>query len=207
MKIIALLALLFSVSTANAYYAIMDTGKIVPTGKYRVIAGPQFITTGENDGMNVSGRFDAGIGESTTLRALLGGGNGGDLFFTGLFAKYVPYPDFENQPALGFIGGFTYGRETYSRETEDVLSVKFAPLASKDFETNIGLLTPYVSLPISVAFVDGSTIYPVQLVGGSEFKPYSWENVSFMGELGVKLNKAFTYVAFSVVFEFDDSNF
>jgi hypothetical protein len=161
MKLGVLLALLFSFSSAHAYYSVMDTGKIIPTGKYRIIAGPQFITTGHNDGTNISGRFDAGVGESTTLRATAGGGNG-DLFYTGLFAKYIP---------------------------------------------DVGLVTPYVSLPISIAFADGDTIYPVQLVGGAEFKPYSWENVSFIGELGVKINKAFTYIALGVSFEFSDSNF
>lgn len=206
MKLGVLLALLFSFSSAHAYYSVMDTGKIIPTGKYRIIAGPQFITTGHNDGTNISGRFDAGMGESTTLRATAGGGNG-DLFYTGLFAKYIPFPDFENQPALGFIGGITYARENIGTENEDVLSLRFAPIASKDLETDVGLVTPYVSLPISIAFADGDTIYPVQLVGGAEFKPYSWENVSFIGELGVKINKAFTYIALGVSFEFSDSNF
>ncbi len=201
-----LVALFFSFSTAQAYYSVMDTGKIVPTGKYRIIAGPQFITTGENDGVNIAGRFDAGVSESTTIRATAGAGNS-DLFYTGLFAKYVPFPDFENQPALGFIGGITYARENIGSENEDVLTMRFSPIASKDFETDIGLVTPYAALPISIAFADGGTIYPVQAVGGAEFKPYSWENVSFIGELGIKINKAFTYVAFGVIFEFSDSNF
>lgn len=181
----------------------MDTGKIVPTGKYRAIVGPQFITTGDNDGTNISGRFDAGVGESTTMRGLVGFGQD-DFAYGGLFAKWVPYPDFENQPAIGFIAGGTYGRESVGNETEDVLSLKFAPLVSKDFDTDIGVLTPYASLPISVAFVDGDTIYPVQLVGGSEFKPFNWENVSFMGEVGIKMNKAFSYISLAVVFEFAD---
>ncbi len=196
-------ALMFSFSTAYAYYSTMDTGKIVPTGKYRAIIGPQFITTGGNDGTNLSGRFDAGVGESTTMRGLLGFGED-SMMYGGLFMKWIPYPDFENQPALGFIAGATYAREEYSDETEDVLSLRLAPLVSKEFDTDIGVLTPYASLPISVAFVDGTTIYPVQLTGGLEFKPYNWENVSFMGEVGLKLNKAFSYISLAVVFEFAD---
>lgn len=206
MRLVALVALLFSFSTANAYYAIMDTGKIIPSGKYRVIAGPQFITTGENDGTNISGRFDAGVGESTTLRLLAGGGTS-DLFYSGLSVKYIPYPDFENQPAIGFTTGITYAKETVSRENEDVLTIRFAPLVSKDFETDIGLLTPYGALPLSLTLANGDTHYPVHFAAGTEFKPYSWEGVSFMAELGAKLNKAFNYVSLAVVFEFDDSNF
>jgi hypothetical protein len=204
MKIlIGLLAILSVSSSAYAYYDVLDTGKIIPTGKYRAIVGPQFITSGENDGSNVSGKFDAGIGESTTIRGSVGFGQD-ELFYTGLFLKYVPFPDFENQPALGLIGGFNFARESVDHEQQEVLSLRFAPLASKDFDTDIGVVTPYASLPISIAFQDGHTIYPVQLVGGAEFKPFSWENVSFMGEMGLKLNKAFSYVSLSVVFEFED---
>lgn len=203
MKNLITLAFVLISSQAHAYYDVLDTGKIVPSGKYRAIVGPQFITTGENDGTNFSGIFDAGIGESTTLRGFAGFGND-ELFYTGALVKYVPFPDFENQPALGFIGGVVFARETVGNEKEEVLSLRFGPIASKDFETEIGLITPYASLPLNVAFVDGHTIYPVQLVGGAEFKPYSWESVSFMSELGIKVNKAFTYVSVAIVFEFSD---
>lgn len=204
MKLLLML-LMFSFLTfsyrAQAYYATMDTGKIIPTGKYRAILGPQFITSGENDGTNFSGRFDAGISDSSTLRGLVGVGSD-EFFYTGLFVKYVPFPDTEDQPALGLIGGATFGREEVSLEKEEVLTLRVSPLLSKDFETDIGLVTPYASLPISAAFVNGKTVYPVQLAGGAEFKPYTWENISFMAEAGLKVNKAFSYISLAVVFEF-----
>lgn len=203
MKFLIISMLLMFSTGAQAYYATLDTGKIVPTGKYRALLGPQFITSGENDGTNFSARFDAGVGESTTLRGLVGVGSD-DFFYTGLFVKYVPFPDTDEQPALGIIGGATFGREEFSGEKKEVLTLRVSPLISKDFETDIGVVTPYGSLPISTAFVNGTTIYPVQLAGGAEFKPYSWQNVSFMAEAGLKLNKAFSYVSLAVVFEFAD---
>lgn len=203
MKFLILSTLLMLSTSAHAYYATMDTGKIIPTGKYRAIIGPQFITTGENDGTNVSARFDAGVGESTTMRGLVGFGQD-ELFYAGLFGKYVPFPDTDSQPALGLTGGVTFGHEEVYGEKEEVLTLRVAPLISKDFETDIGVVTPYGALPISAAFVDGRTIYPVQFTGGAEFKPYNWENVSFMGEVGLKMNKAFSYVELAVVIEFED---
>ncbi|WP_289445200.1 hypothetical protein, partial [Klebsiella pneumoniae] len=85
-------------------------------------------------------------------RGLVGVGSD-EFFYTGLFVKYVPFPDTEDQPALGLIGGATFGREEVSLEKEEVLTLRVSPLLSKDFETDIGLVTPYASLPISAAFV------------------------------------------------------
>lgn len=190
-------------TNAQAYFSVMDTGKIIPTGKYRAIIGPQFILSGDNEGVNASGRFDAGIGESTTLRGLVGVGDD-SMFYGGASIKYIPFPDFESQPALGVFGGLTFASLKVGSKTEEALTVRVGPLVSKDFETDIGLLTPYGALPLSVTFVDGDTIYPVHLVGGADFKPYNWENVSFMAEVGMKLNKAFSYIALAVSFEFAD---
>ncbi len=202
-KIFIMLSIVFLGINSHAYFSVMDTGKIVPSGKYRAIIGPQFVLSGDNEGVNASGRFDAGIGESTTLRGLVGVGED-SMFYGGASVKYIPYPDFENQPALGVFGGLTFASLKVGTKTKEAVTLRAGPLVSKDFETDIGLVTPYGSLPISVTFVDGDTVYPVHLVGGAEFKPYNWENVSFMGEIGMKLNKAFSYIALAVSFEFSD---
>jgi hypothetical protein len=122
-----------------------------------------------------------------------------------LFYKWVPIPDYEKQPAVGLMSGFLYSRQGWQHEQRDVLDFRVHPIISKQMETDIGLFTPYGSLPLGVTFVKGTSVFPVQLVGGTEFKPYSWENISFFAELGLDVHDAFSYIEFAAAFYFDET--
>lgn len=187
---------------SQAYYSVMDTGDIISTGKYRVVAGPEFILTGQ-DGVNFSARVDAGVSDSSNIRALVGGGEVD--FYAGLFYKYIPIPDYENQPAIGIMGGLTYSRIEVRNKTMDATTVQIQPIVSKKYDIDYGTITPYGSIPIGARFVDGDVEFPVHLALGTEYKPEGFNTVSFITEFGLKMNKSFSYINLGVIFEFDDT--
>ncbi len=191
-------AFLLLPATANAYFSTMDTGDIAAPGRYRVTLEPQFILN-RYDGMNMLGRFDTSVAEDQAIRTLVGFGEVD--FQLGAFYKWVPFPDSGNQPAIGGSAGLLYAR--VADETE--FSIRFHPLISKKIETEVGDLTPYAALPFGVTSRDDRTFVPVQLAVGSEWKTLNWENLRFMAELGLNVTKAFSYLSFGLVYEFDEA--
>lgn len=184
----------FTTSQSQAYYSVLETGNIVEN--YRVTASPQFILTGD-EGANVAGRFDFGINEDLSGRALLGLGET-DVFLGGS-VKWTPIPDYDSQPAFGLITGFFYA----DYDDEDILTLRLAPIASKQFDTTIGVITPYTSLPFGISFYDSQTDSPVNLVLGSEYKAVDLPDVKFLFELGLKLNDdSFSYITAGAAWDF-----
>ena len=57
---------------------------------------------------------------------------------------------------------------------------------------------------ITVAFRDGSTLVPIQLAFGSEFRLLSTPQLSFFVEGGLNLHEAFGYVAGAIAWRFDE---
>lgn len=202
MKLSILLSCLLLSLNTFAFESVMSTGELVPEGEYKVNTELQFITNSEDDssGANIVARIDKGLSEESNLRAVVGVGEV-DLHLEGYY-KWVPIPDYENQPAIGVLVGGTFARlNGVSR-----LTARVAPIISKKFEMNFGELTPYGSLPIGFGAIDGNNITPVQLVGGAELKPSGLQNISFMAELGVDINDAFTYFSVGASLSFDDFN-
>lgn len=185
-------------STAHAYFSTLDTGDVTGVGRYRTILEPQFIVN-KYDGVNLVGRFDTGITADQAVRAIVGFGEVD--FQLGAMYKWIPFPDAAGQPAIGGSAGAMYAR--VAGETE--FSLRFHPLVSKRFETEVGDLTPFVSLPLGLTSRDGDTFVPVQLAVGTEWKTLNWENLRFMTELGLNVSKAFSYLSFGLVYEFDDA--
>lgn len=193
------LALLLLPAPAQAYFSTLDTGEVTNQGSYRVILEPQFILN-KYDGVNLVGRFDTGITDDQAVRAIVGFGEV-DFQMGGMY-KWVPFPDADGQPAIGGSAGVLYAR--VADETE--FSLRFHPFVSKRFETEVGDLTPFVSLPLGVTTRDDDTFVPVQLAAGSEWKTLHWENLRFMAELGLNVSKSFSYISFGLVYEFDDTS-
>ncbi len=179
-----------------AYFSTMDTGDITAAGRYRIIAEPQVIMD-KYDGFNMTGRFSTGLSDDASVEALVGAGEVD--FQLGGFYKWVPFPDVEGQPAIGGKAGIIFARV----EGETEFSLRFHPLVSKKFETEVGDITPYVSLPLGITNRDDTTFVPVQLAGGAEWKTLSSEILRFMVEFGFNISKAFPYVSAGLVYEFD----
>lgn len=202
MKIHLLIKSIFLVFIFNhqalAYFSTIDTGEILSQDKYRASAETQFLTS-SGSGLNVNGRFDLGINEESNLRALVGLGS--TDFHTGVFYKWIPIPDYENQPAIGFLAGPTFAHW----DGESYIGARVHPIVSKAFDTEIGVFTPYGSIPFGLVSGNDETFVPVQLTLGSEFKAIDLQNIRFFAELGFDLNKSFSYISFAATLYFDDS--
>jgi hypothetical protein len=190
---------------AQAYFSTIDTGELVAPGEYQASIEPQLLLS-SYDGLNANsanivGRFDTGLNESSSLRGIVGVGSV-DFQLGGMY-KYVPFPDLEKQPAIGFSTGVILAR--VNGQTE--FSGRFHPLISKKLVTEIGDLIPYVSLPLGLTARSNQTVFTMQVAGGTEFRPLNIKNFSFFGELGVNLSQTFSYLSIAAVWHFDDSLF
>lgn len=190
---------LFSQSNALAYFSTIDTGELVAPGEYQVSFEPQYIFT-RFSGMNAVARFDTGINDASSVRGVLGFGTVN--FQLGGFYKWVPFPDTETQPAIGGEVGAFIARVPQGTE----YSFRFHPLLSKRFETEVGDVIPYGSIPLGVTSRPDKTVLPVQLVAGTEFRPLNAKNLSFFGEVGADVNEAFGYVSVAAAWRFDDNS-
>ncbi|MEO0335614.1 MAG: hypothetical protein AAF202_04440 [Pseudomonadota bacterium] len=189
---------LFTAPSSLAFYSTVDDGKILEEGRYRLTGTGQLITS-EGSGGNATGRFAHWWNDELQVEALAGFG---DVDFqAGGFVKWVPIPDFDNQPAVGVKAGALYG----SVDGLNEFSFRIHPLVSKAFNSDIGQFTPYASLPIGVRFFDNQIDLPTQVVAGSFFEHAELQNISFALELGVDLNKAFNYITLGVALEVDES--
>ncbi len=192
-----MLSFLFALlHVSHAYLGLLTDGDILPSERVRAGVELQGVLN-ENDGINLAGHFDMGLNDSTEL--MLEAGTGAQDFFGSLQFKYVPYPDYENQPAIGFIFGTTVASE--SGDSDTLLSLK--SFVSKKFETDIGPMTPYGALAVHFALTDNNDYDPLQLILGSKYKHPNWTNTHLLTEIGIDVSDAFNYIAVYLTYEFD----
>lgn len=197
---IAVSASLSFAGKAQAYYSTLDTGDVLKEGEYQVMLSPQWIFN-RFDGANFTGRLDMGLMEGVSARGILGFGKVD--FQIGGLVKWIPFPDAEGQPAIGGEAGMLIAR--VGNVTQ--YSLRLHPLISKKIETEVGDVSPYLSLPMGVTIQSGGidqTFVPVQLVVGSELRPLEMPKWSFFGELGVNMSKSFGYASVGVAYRFQD---
>jgi hypothetical protein len=163
-----------------------ESAEILPISTYRLGAAPQFYLS-DGGGLNVIGYVDAALTDSTSMRVQAGGGE--IDFFTGASFKWVPIPDYENQPAIGLKVGANFGREG----DKTLTSVQLSPLVSKKVETDYGLLIPYTSLSLSRTSVRGETSTGFQVVGGTEWL-HPDTHFQFGAELGLEAKDSYSYL-------------
>lgn len=180
---------------SNAYFSNIDSGELVPKDQYRLILEPQF---GQ---YNLTAHFDAGITDSTQLRVSLGAGKNGTHF--DFFYKTIPYPDFEDQPAIGYKVGTIFS----SNKSENIFSIRFMPLLSKTYLINQVRWTPYLSLPLSVSMEKSKATTPIHLVLGTEITLPSNPDMQIGFEAGASLKDSFSYASAFISFYFEPSSF
>lgn len=192
---------LLHLSQALAFYSVQESGILVKENMWQPGAEIQLITN-EDEGMNFLGRLDRGFNDESNFRFIAGTGT--TSFVAGAFFKWVPFPDLESQPAVGF----TVGGHVARYEGENELALRLIPFASKSFEVDTGLLTPYVSLPIAFSDFADEDRTPIQLVIGSRYNHKEFEHCEFSAELGIELNdNAPTYISVNAIFPMFEYNF
>lgn len=181
---------------ANAYWSLSETADIIPMSRYQVGVDPQLLVN-EGGGANLGAFGDVALNESTSLRLHIGAGT--TDFWTGLSAKYTPFPDIDNQPAIGFRLGQFYARDN----SENILSTQFAVLISKKMETEKGQINPYFAIPLTFISRKDENKTGTQVVFGTELQqdlnsPYKWG-----AELGLSLKDSASYILGTFSFLFD----
>jgi hypothetical protein len=197
--VLALSALTFS-APAWAYYDVLDNGEILAPGRYKVTGGLQALT--DRGGLNAGAIFDAGFGDEFGARGLVGIGDT-DISFGGLF-KWMPIPDIENQPAIGFNAGLLYAKDADVRD----ITFRFEPLVSKKIVVNQSAWTPYASLPIGLRSRDSDASsnhsdVTWQLVAGTQLQLEQWKELQFIAEIGADLDHALSHVSVAAIYYFD----
>lgn len=187
-------------SSAFAYYSVMDTGEVMAPGRYKLTPELQFIT--QNGGANVGTNFDMGVSEDAGVRAQVGAGD--TDFYLGGFFKYMPFPDIDNQPAIGFNAGVVYASDSGAAD----YTIRFEPLISKRFNVDFGAIIPYASLPLGIQhrsadkYTNDHNNFLVQAAVGTQVDLKTLRNIGLLAEVGIGLNKAANYVSFGAAWSF-----
>lgn len=192
--------LLISVSTlsAHAFLTFNDSAEINPSHDYRIGVEPQFRLT-DGTGINLGAFAESSLNEEWAWRAQVGAGH--TDFWAAGSAKWVPIPDYDKQPGIGVRPEFIFGRD----ESETFTILRASPFVSKKLETEIGVITPYAAMPISLLAWRGKSDNLTQLVLGSEGKFDQIPDILFSAEIGLNLGNTFTYIAGTASFFFGNS--
>ncbi len=198
-----MLSLLFSLmlpltSLAN-YLTIGESGEVIQPGSYRVGGSLQTYSAG-NGGLNVGGFLDAGWREDLSSRFLFGVGS--VEYQMGASLKYIPFPDYGNQPALGIRSALWLSRF----DDTSVTTLQFAPMASKKIDIQKGKLTSYVALPINFVAIKNNNTTATQFAVGAEYEHPEVRDVFFAAELQLNLNKSDSGLAIFASIPFDNNS-
>lgn len=197
MKIWLILLLISTSFSAKSYSILGESGEVVAKDNVRVGLYPQSTISG-GSGTNLGVFADRGLTESTSLRAYLGSGD--TSFFAGASFKWIPYPNLETQPAVGFRGGVSTGRQS----SESFFSIRAEPIVSKIVETEKLILIPYASIPIQLQNFKSNTNTLINLAAGSEFRPHTTSQYEFGSELSFNIKDSFSYISVFITYNFSE---
>ncbi len=199
MKAFASFCALLVAGPAFGFMTVQESNEVTPAGKFKLGAEPQ-IRTSSGSGMNFSGFFDAPVNDAMSVRANVGTGD--TDFSAGGSFKWVPFPDYGKQPAVGLKVGGYWWRES----SESFTTLRFDPIVSKKFDTEIGLLVPYASIPVMFNSGKDYNKTSLQVAFGSELMHPETDNMTFGAEIGFDGKDSFSYVSGYVTIYLDDTN-
>jgi len=182
---------------AQAYMNLLTTGELTPTNHWATMGYLEGVFN-KYDGVNINARGSYGISDELQVDAELGTGKFNAVM--GAFAKWVPIPDVDNQPAIGLRAGIGFVDADKTNET----SVNATPFISKGFQTEQGRFTPYGGVMLAVNSNDADTFFASRLILGTEWKSplEDWKDVRVLAELGFELSKSFSSLAVGMSYTF-----
>lgn len=186
MKKIIILGIITFSSISQAYMSLMTTGDMVEANQFQALGYLEHIFN-RYDGTNINARGTMGINDELSGDIELGLGEL-DIMI-GAFAKWVPIPDHDKQPAIGIRGGISYIDEDSFTQT----SITAMPFLSKSFNTEYGKYTPFGGIPFGLNSNDKDDYFTARLALGTEWTPADEEfkQLRVIGELGFNLSKSF----------------
>lgn len=196
-SILAFSVLSMSLS-ANAYLSIAESGEILQSNEYQFGVEPQLLLN-HGGGINANIFFDAPVNESTSARVSLGGGSVDFSSFASV--KYVPFPDVDNQPAIGVRIGAGLARD----DSKNILLAQFAPIVSKKFSSEYGPFVPYLAIPFELINTKEENFASSQVVFGTEYSHPEVDGARFGAEIGFETRRSYSYISAFVTIPFDSS--
>ena len=184
--------------SAWAFLTIGESGDLTPVGVFKLGVEPQFKLS-DGSGGNMGVFVDSGLNDEWSWRAQLGTGD--TDFWAGGSAKWIPVPDYNQQPAIGLRGEAVVGRDN----SETITVFRIAPLISKGFDTDIGRVTPFAALPLGIYATKGNSDNTSELVIGSEGRFEGAEDFLFSAELGFNMSHSFSYISGTATYFFNES--
>lgn len=182
-----------------AYLFTGESAEIIAPENFELSVLPQ-LKLSDGTAFNFAAGVKTQFNESTSMGAHIGFGD--TDFFGSAHFKWTPFPDFDRQPAVGFKFEGLVGREGQ----ETLFGGRVHTIVSKKFETNMGLFVPYASLPLGMVSFRNNYDFQMQLVAGTEFLREAQSKWKFGAELGVNLQKTFTYVLGVVTYTLDSGS-
>ena len=197
MKIMLLLMTLMIQSTpALAYLSVGESGEIQKVGYNQFGIEPQILGN-EGGGLNIGAFLDMPVRDDVSTRFSLGAGK--IDFHAGAAVKWIPFPDIDQQPAIGLKVAAWYARQG----SINVWTFQLAPLFSKKFDSDAGLFIPYAAIPINFVTSSDKSVTGTQFALGTEFYAKDITTMHFSSELALNLKDSYSFISGSVVFPFD----
>lgn len=194
--ILSVLSIFISGPAWSSFLTLSESAELIPEGHYRLGVAPQ-LRLSDGNGFNTGFYVDGYLTQSMNWRGLIGGGTT-DFFAQGS-AKWIPIPDVDKQPAIGGRAMVFYARDADLDHT----GIQLAPLVSKQVDTDYGLMTPYMALPISLIGNSKKTVTALQLAVGSELNLEKGRQIG--AEFDLNLNDSVTSLTVFFAFPFDNS--
>ena len=189
------LSALLLAQTSFAYLSVNETAELVKEGDYRIGFIPQLILS-NGGGSNMGVFFDMPVESDINSRFIIGGGN--TDFWASASVKWVPYPDYEKQPAIGLRGSLTYARDANA----NFYDIQATPIISKIVDSQWGKMNPYVGLPITIVHSTLSATL-MQFVVGTEW--VEKKDYQIGAEFDFNLSNTNTALTFHFNFPFNGS--
>ncbi|HWU42835.1 MAG TPA: hypothetical protein VN132_05325, partial [Bdellovibrio sp.] len=105
------------------------------------------------------------------------------------------------QPAMGL----RFGAGIARNDDDNIVQFQLAPLLSKKYDTQYGLTVPYLAIPFTFINTKHDNFVATNLAVGSEFHYHEWKNATLGGEIGLDMNKSWSYISVFATFPFESS--
>lgn len=185
--------------TFAGYLSLGESGEI-PQKEYQIGVAPQILLNNDK-GLNGAVFLDKAWNDSTSSRFMIGAGEI-DFYGSGSI-KFVPFPDVDRQPAIGFKAALWYARIG----DENITTVQVAPVISKKYRSSdYGILVPYAGYGISLYEDHGDSTTGQQFFIGTDWKSPEIENVNFTAEVAASLNDSTSAITFFATIPFDSKS-
>ena len=180
-------------------HSTLETGEIVDRVKVNI--STQLVGDGDYSGLGLMGHLEIPYSDSSSWTIGIGRSNQVNVQFDGSW-KWIPIPDYNNQPAIGTLLGVTYINSYSDSDSPSAMGLYAHPIVSKKIKANFGTFNTYAGPLLGLMFHESDTWYPIRLAMGSELILNSLKNLGFMLEGSININNSVNGIALGVGYLF-----